>query len=32
MLEDDPEFNYCLFLKLAQAVWDHGDIPPNFYG
>jgi hypothetical protein len=40
-LEEDPESgtenknaggNWHLFLKLAQAVWDHGDIPPNFYG
>jgi hypothetical protein len=21
--------NWCLFLKLVQAVWDHGDIPPQ---
>ncbi len=21
--------NWRLFLKLAQAVWDHGDIPPQ---
>jgi hypothetical protein len=37
-LEEDPKSgtgnenagdNWCLFLKLAQAVWDHGDIPPQ---
>jgi hypothetical protein len=37
-LEEDPESgtenknagaNWHLFLKLAQAVWDHGDIPPQ---
>jgi hypothetical protein len=37
-LEEDPESgtgnkntgdNWLLFLKLAQAVWDHGDIPPQ---
>jgi hypothetical protein len=37
-LEEDPESgmgnknvgdNWCLFLKLAQFVWDHGDIPPQ---
>ncbi len=37
-LEDDPESgmgnknagdNWRLFLKLAQAVWDHGNIPPQ---
>jgi hypothetical protein len=21
--------NWCMFLKLAQAVWDHGNIPPQ---
>ncbi len=37
-LEEDPKDrlanvdkgdNWRLFLKLAQAVWDHGDIPPQ---
>jgi hypothetical protein len=37
-LKEDPESrtgnknvgdNWRLFLKLAQAVWDHGDIPPQ---
>ncbi len=37
-LKDDPESetgnknagdNWRLFLKLSQAVWDHGDIPPQ---
>jgi hypothetical protein len=37
-LEEDPESgmgnknagdNWRLFLKLVQAVWDHGDIPPQ---
>jgi hypothetical protein len=24
--------NWRLFLKLIQAVWDHDNIPPKFYG
>ncbi len=37
-LEEDPKNglanvdkgdNWRLFLKLAQAVWDHGEIPPQ---
>jgi hypothetical protein len=37
-LKEDPEFgtgnenagdNWCLFLKLSQAFWDHGNIPPQ---
>jgi hypothetical protein len=37
-LEEDPKSgmgnknagdNWRLFLKLAQAVWDHGNIPPE---
>jgi hypothetical protein len=37
-LKEDPESgtqnenvgdNWRLFLKLSQAVWDHGNIPPQ---
>ena len=40
-LEEDPKEgpnnigagdNWHMFVKLVQAIWDHGEIPPNSFG
>ena len=40
-LEEDPkvgpanvgaEDNWRMFIELVQAIWDHGEIPPNSSG